>query len=145
MKNISLKKLASLFLALALAFTCVAVPTNTVQAAKTKAIKVTNVNGSTKTLKSGKGFTLTTNYSASKLIFKSSKKSIATVSKKGKVTAKKAGTAKITITLRANKKVKKTLTIKVKAAEDSTVEQEPARLTYDDFDVSGLNVPMSYR
>ena len=50
----------------------------------------------------------------SKFIFKSSKKGVATVSEKGLITAKKAGTTKITVKLRSNKKVSKKITVTVK-------------------------------
>ena len=49
----------------------------------------------------------------SKFTFKSSKKSVATVSANGLITAKKAGTAKITVKLKSNKKVSKKITVTV--------------------------------
>ena len=49
-----------------------------------------------------------------KATFKSSNKKIATVNSKGVVKGKKAGTAKITVTSKSNKKQKKIITIKVK-------------------------------
>ena len=132
MKNISLKKLASLFLAIALAFTCVAIPTNTVQAAKTKAIKVTNIKGSTKSIKEGKCFKLKTNYAASKLNFKSSNEFVTVVLPTGVVVAKNKGTAKVTISLKKNAKVKKTITVKV------TKGKAGKYLSKKDFNVSGF-------
>lgn len=86
----------------------------TAQAATTakQSITLKNVNGSTKKMITGETFTLKSNYTAGKLIFKSSNPEIASVSSRGKITAKKAGTSKITITLKANKKVKKTLNVK---------------------------------
>ncbi len=57
---------------------------------------------------------------ASKAVtWKSSNKKIATVSSKGVVTGKKKGTVKITATSKKNKKVKKTITIKVKQIKPS--------------------------
>ena len=50
----------------------------------------------------------------SKFTFKSSKKSVATVSSKGLITAKKAGTTYITVKLKSNKKVSKKITVTVK-------------------------------
>lgn len=88
-----------------------AMPMNPVDAAnviKLKSKKLTITKGQSKTIKiTGKRF-------KSKK-FKSSKKSIAAVSKKGKVKAKKAGTCKITITVkyRKTKKAKKLSTKKL--------------------------------
>ena len=68
------------------------------------------------TLKKGKSTTLKVKLPAGtasrKLLFSSSKKSVASVTSKGKVTAKKVGTAKITV--RTYNKKKATMTVKVK-------------------------------
>lgn len=66
--------------------------------------------GKSVTLKNG-----VTPYNASnkKMTYSSSKKSVATVSKSGKITAKKVGTAKITVKAKAGS-AKKTVTVKVK-------------------------------
>lgn len=53
--------------------------------------------------------------------WKSSNKKIATVSSKGVVAGKKAGTVKVTATSKANKKVKATITVKVKNLKPSKV------------------------
>lgn len=60
--------------------------------------------------------------------FKSSKKSVASVNKKGVVTAKKAGTAKITAISKVNKNVKKTVKVTVLHQTDDAVNptQSPA-------------------
>lgn len=50
----------------------------------------------------------------SKFTYKSNKPKIAAVSKTGKITAKKKGTAKVTVTAGNNKKAKATITVKVK-------------------------------
>ena len=50
----------------------------------------------------------------SKFTYKSNKSKIAAVSKTGKITAKKKGTAKVTVTAGNNKKAKATITVKVK-------------------------------
>lgn len=55
-----------------------------------------------------------------KVTYKSSNKKVATVSKKGKVTAKKKGTVKITVTSKSNKKLKKKIKIKVKNYKPGT-------------------------
>lgn len=132
------KKLVSFVLAIALAVTCVGIQTNSTHAAKTKAIKIANMGADVKTLFEGDVFTVKTNYAASKLAFSSSNDTIATINKKGKIVTKNVGTAKITIVLKANKKIKKKMTVKVK-------RKTPQRVSYEDFDVSGLTIPMSYR
>ena len=134
MKNISLKKLASLFLALALVFTCVVVPTNTVQAAKTKAIKVTNIKGSTKSLKEGTCFTLKTNYKASKLNFTvaHSERGFIYVTSKGTIVGRGIGTSQVTISLKKNPKIKKTITVNV------SNNKKTKYLDKKDFDISGF-------
>ncbi len=76
------------------------------------------LNKKTVTLKKGKTFqiavTLPKGTVCSKFTYKSNKSKIAAVSKTGKVTAKKKGTAKITVTAANNKKAKATITVKVK-------------------------------
>lgn len=89
-----------------------AVQTVPVQA-KAKAIKVTNVKGNKVTIYQGDNLTLKTNYKASQLKFKTSDKTVATVSSRGAITAVKKGTAKITVAVKSNTKVKKTITVKV--------------------------------
>lgn len=81
--------------------------------AKTKAFKVTNVKGNKVTIYQGDNLTLKTNYKASQLKFKTSDKTVATVSSRGAITAVKKGTAKITVAVKSNTKVKKTITVKV--------------------------------
>lgn len=59
---------------------------------------------------------------ASKAVtFKSCNKKIATVSSKGVVTGKKAGKVKITVTAKANKKLKKSVTMKVKDLKPTSI------------------------
>ena len=90
-------------------------------------VKVTDPNAPTKiaidqgksaALKVGKKLTLTTTLTPekakSKLTWSTSNKKIATVSSKGVVTAKKAGTAKITVTTENGKKATITITVKKK-------------------------------
>ena len=114
-------------LALALAVSLGVGAGSTAEAA-TKAVKSVKVadpvTGSTKTvyLAKGKSKTLKTTVTVTKskynkskykkLTFKTNKKSVATVNSKGKVTGKKAGKAKITVTSKYNKK-KKTITVQV--------------------------------
>ena len=162
MKQFRFKKAASFLLAIAMVFTTLTLVSTTESQAAPKAIKIKNVTGTTKSLNVGKTFTIKTNYTASKLTFKSSKPAIALVTSKGKITAKKAGTAKITITLKANKKVKKALNIKVKEGTTDTnndnseyagsylhTDYSPnlnknAALRYEDFDVSGFTDKLTY-
>lgn len=106
------KKLVSFMLALAMVVTAMAVQTVPVQA-KTKAFKVTNIKGNKVTIYQGDNLTLKTNYKASQLKFKTSDKTVATVSSRGAITAVKKGTAKITVAVKSNTKVKKTITVKV--------------------------------
>ncbi len=84
----------------------------TVKKAPKKIVKVTPAK---KTLKKGKKVTLKVTLpkgSAGKVTFKSNKPKVAAVTSKGVVTAKKKGTAKVTVKTYNNKK--KTVTIKVK-------------------------------
>lgn len=74
--------------------------------------QITVTKGKSKTLKA----TVTpTNAANKKLKWTTSNKKIATVTSKGKVTGKKAGTAKITVTAQDGSKKKATCTVKVKA------------------------------
>lgn len=97
-------------------------PVNTVQVKAANVIKV-----KTKKLTITKGKTKTVKISGKRIhskTYKSSKKAVATVSKKGKVKAKKVGSCKITVTVkyRKTKKAKKLstkkLTCKVKVVEE---------------------------
>lgn len=95
-------------------------------AAKVKSVKVTPSNkvlGKSKTLYVGGPKSLKTTKlkvvvkpakASKKVKYQSSNKKVATVSKTGKVTAKKAGKATITVTSKSNKKAKKKVKIKVK-------------------------------
>ncbi len=86
-----------------------------------KVVSVNKLTGSKKiTLTKGKKATLKTtvtvkpNKAANKKVtYKSSKKSVASVTKKGVIKAEKVGTAKITVTSKKNKKKKATVTVKV--------------------------------
>ena len=71
------------------------------------------------TLEVGKTVKIKTNLSST---YKSSDSEIAEVNKSGTVTAKKAGTAKITVTSKKDKKLKKTVTITVQNKPDPTTE-----------------------
>ncbi len=131
-EDIKMKKMAktavvALALALSLSFAV-----STTADAKVKVSKVTSVNKLTGsksiTLTKGKKATLKTtvtvkpNKAANKKVtYKSSKKSVATVTKKGVITAKKVGSAKITVTSKKNSKKKATVKVKVVAGKVTKV------------------------
>lgn len=95
-------------------------------APKLKDKKITVVKGKTKTIKV-KGKRIKSKK------FKSTKKSVATVTKKGKVTGKKAGSCKIKVTVkykktkRARKLSTKKLTCQVKVVKKTKVTPKPTR------------------
>ena len=106
-----MKKLVTVVMAIVLAFTLM-VPVAPVQAAKKIQLSKTKVE-----LSVGEKVTLKLkNSTASDVKWSSSKKSIATVTSKGKVTAKKAGSA--TITAKHDGK-KYTCNVTVKSPEDT--------------------------
>lgn len=78
--------------------------------------KATLALGKTRTIKVKK----TTGLSSKKVTYKSSDKSVATVSKTGVVKAKKKGTATITVTSAVNKKVKAKFNVTVTAKKQKT-------------------------
>lgn len=109
-----IRRWQSVLLAFALIMT--AAPQNV----SAREIKVKNYAGQVKNMAVGSTFGIKTNLSASSLKFTSSKKSVATVSSKGLVTAKKKG--KATITIRSGKKQRK-LEIKVKNPVGYTISK----------------------
>ena len=114
-----IKRFFALVLAFAVAVSILTVPVQESYAAggKVKTVAVTNLPAKQLTLKKGKSFTLKTKVSVSgkkvskAVTYKTSNKKVATVNAKGKITAKKKGTATITIYSKADKK--KTCKIKV--------------------------------
>ena len=120
-----LRKITVLLLAFAIVVCYSVIPMNQSYAASKKPKKIA-VKATTKTIDIKGQATITvtkvTPEGASKAVkFKSSKKKVAKVSKKGVVTGKKKGTVKITVTSKANKKVKKTIKIKVKNLKPSSI------------------------
>ena len=109
-----IRRWQSVLLAFALIMT--AAPQNV----SAREIKVKNYAGQVKNMAVGSTFWIKTNLSASSLKFTSSKKSVATVSSKGLVTAKKKG--KATITICSGKKQQK-LEIKVKNPVGYTISK----------------------
>ena len=114
------KKLKSMFaVALSVSMVTSSIATGNVASAATKPkkITITNVKGKTLKMTKGKKFTLkykiTPSKASKKVKFKTSNSKIVKVTTKGKITAVKKGTAKITIKSKVNSKVKKTITVKV--------------------------------
>ena len=115
-----LKRILAVVIATAVAVSILTVPDTEVSAAtgKVKSVAVTNLPAKQLTLKKGKTFTLkskvtVTGKASKKVTYKTSNKKIATVNAKGKITAKKKGTAKIYVISKANKKKKCTITVTV--------------------------------
>lgn len=132
-----MKKISKmLVLALALVVSLSLGAGSTAEAAKKATVKVTKVTSvdkltSSKTITLTKGkkatlkttVTVTPNKAANKgVTYKSSKPGVAKVSSKGVITAKKAGSAKITVTSKKNKKKKATVTVKVVAGSVKSVD-----------------------
>ncbi len=120
---------------LALALIMAMVPQN----ASAKEIKVKNSVGKTKNMAVGSTFQIKTNLSASSLKFTSSKKSVATVSSKGLITAKKKG--KATITIRSGKKKLK-LKIIIKKPMGYTISRKAG--TYNGTVTTTVKVKKGY-
>ena len=90
----------------------------TTQAASAPTVTVTRAATGKVAVKVGKSYKLGAKTTAGKLTYKSSKKSVATVSSKGVVKAKKAGKATITVTAKSgSKKATKKVTVTVLAAK----------------------------
>lgn len=80
--------------------------------AKTQEISISNVKNGKATLYTGQSLSFKTNYKESQLKVSTSDKSV--VSVKGiKITGVNKGTAKVTVAVKSNTKVKKTITVKV--------------------------------
>ena len=119
-KTSVLKRILAVVIAVAVAVSILTVPDAEVSAAtgKVKSVAVTNLPAKQLTLKKGKTFTLkskvtVTGKASKKVTYKTSNKKIATVNAKGKITAKKKGSAKIYVISKANKKKKCTITVTV--------------------------------
>lgn len=129
------RKILSIFLSVALIFTTAAVATATVDAATVKPKAITLKTDAPKNTVDIKG-KLTVSVksvkpsNASKAVtWKSKNKKIATVSSKGVVTGKKTGTVKIIATSKANKKVTKSITVKVKNIKPTGVTLNKTAVT----------------
>lgn len=127
--NRKLKKTVCLSLVGALAFTSVW-GNSAVSQAASKPKKIV-MNKKTVSLDVGKTFKLkvkkvTPKKASTAVTFKSNKKKVATVSKKGLVKGVSAGTAKITVTSKKNKKAKAKVTVKVKKTIPTSPTAAPA-------------------
>ena len=105
--------------------------------AKTKmsvTVKVSSKMVNKKTIALNKGssrkikLTFTPNHSGIKKMYKSSRKGIVSVSRTGRLKAKKAGTAKITVTVSGNNMRKTKLWFKVKVIRQSTSDRKAGNL-----------------
>ena len=96
----------AVILAFALVFSNISIPAKAATST-VKSITVSNLPGSTLTLKAGKTFVLKTNASAGALKFSTSNGKIVTVTAGGRLKALKNGRADITILIKSNPKVKK--------------------------------------
>ena len=110
-KTSFMKRVAMIVMALAVVLTTVLIPVPAKAAAKDALVV------SSYTMAKGEKWTLNVyNADDAKVSYKTSKKSVATVSKKGVVTAKKAGSATITVTIKEGKDTYQAKTkIKVKS------------------------------
>lgn len=86
-----------------------------------KTLSFKNISNGKKTMYVGKTFQVKTNLSIKKVSFASSKKTVASISKKGRITAKKAG--KTTITAKSSSGAKKKFTLTVKIPKMFTVSK----------------------
>lgn len=127
--------MASALLALVLVSAVTTVAPQPAEAASTLQVTVTRAASGKLTMRKGASYKLAAKASAGKLSYKSSKKSVVTVSKKGVLKARKAGRATITIkaksgTRTATKRVKVTVVTKkkFKAVKKVTAEAPSSRL-----------------
>lgn len=122
-KNFQIKNLTKIVvLSLALAMTAPTVAPLSAPVVASAATQKVKLNATKKTLTEGKTFTLKVSGTKKTVTYSSSKKSVATVTKKGKVTAKKAGSA--TITAKVDGK-KYSCKVTVKAKENKYVTNAP--------------------
>ena len=123
MKN--LRRITSLLLVAVMVAGLLAVPGGNVQAAMKKKVQL---NKKTVTLEAGKKVTLKLKNAPKKkkITWSSNNKKIATVSKKGVVTAKKAGKANITAKVNGKKYVCK-VTVKNKKKQETPAPEKPTK------------------
>ena len=119
-KNSTVGRILAWVIAAAVAVSILTIPQTESYAAGGKATKVavSNLPAKQLTLKKGKTFTLkpkvtVTGKISKKVTYKTSNKKVVAVNAKGKITAKKKGTAKIYVISKADKKKKCTITVTV--------------------------------
>ncbi len=132
MKNVMRRALA-VILSLAMVLTIVNIPASQVQAATKKPTKIT-LKTTYKTVDVGGTVTVSVKKvspaGASKSVtYKSSNKKVATVTSKGVVTGKKAGTVTITATSKATSKVKATIKLTVKDIRPTSITVNKSTVT----------------
>ena len=125
-KTSFMKRAAMFVMALAVVLTTVLIPVPAKAAAKDAFVV------SSYTMEKGEKWTLNVyNAENAKISYKSSKKSVATVSKKGVVTAKKAGSATITVTIKEGKdtyQAKTKIKVKKKVTTADVIKRVNAEL-----------------
>lgn len=91
-----------------------------------------DITGKTYQMDQGSGILLKTSVSpenaAGSISYRSSKKEVASVSKKGRVTAKRAGTARITVSVIGKDKKKTTVWVKIRVNNRQTMAYETQEL-----------------
>ena len=121
-----MKRVAMFVIAMAVVLTTVLIPVPAKAAAKDAFVV------SSYTMAKGEKWTLNVyNAGKAKISYKSSKKSVATVSKKGVVTAKKAGSATITVTIKEGKdtyQAKTKIKVKKKVTTADVIKRVNAEL-----------------
>lgn len=141
-------RIFSIALAFAFVFTTVSAAALTADAATVKPKSLT-ISAAAKTVDIGGKVTVKVKSvkpaNASKSVtWKSSNKKVATVTSKGVVKGLKKGTVKITATSKADKKVKKTITIKVKNIKPTGVKINKKELTlYEEGKTAELKATLS--
>ncbi len=133
------RTIVTFMLAFAMIFTSLALPSTTSKAAaKVKKVSIGVKVGSSGILVLKKGqkkklkASVSPKKASKKLTYKSSKKSVVSVSSKGVVKArKKKGSAKITVTSAQNKKKKATITVKIGTPVKKVTIQKTAKCTWE--------------
>lgn len=94
-----------------------------------------SINKKTLKLSVGKTYTLKVKNTKQKVTFKSGNKNVATINTNGKITAKGAGTTKVTATLTCGKKYTCNLTVIAPFSTDSTASEETASIDAGEYSI----------